>query len=825
LSTTAHFADALGLFAYGSREPFFATYNPASRTGVAHWADPQEVPGKKIWVWGNRDEGYKDSLSDDHSGYIEIQAGLQTTQEMMEFLEPQQSRSFTELWIPTRDTGGISRATRDAVLFLQRQPQPGGGVTATIDLNVTRPLTHARVSVTKDGQIVYQRDADLDPAAAFHAETPSVTAAGKFRVELQDASGQVLLAHREDTYDAVTPAEVKIGGPVNPPPGKRTPEEETLAAGEQEELVRQLDQAAHGYQAALSAAPRSLALRKAAGRLSITLGRFAEALETLAQVPEEDPSDAEVKYYLGVARSESGDDTGARLLWQSVSGDSRFSLAAQYQLACATARAGDRKTAVEMMHALAAHGAGHAAGLEIALLRRLGRTADAQAALAPYLAANPMDSLLGLESTLLGREDSGIWRRLAAGPEWVLDLADDYFAVGLYEDAITLLDRGYPPVAELETEPGAVSPNAYPLIAYYRGYARARLGQSPAADFRLASGQSTLYVNPSRASSYPVLRAAIEFNHLDYTAHYLLGCLLFNSRLTDEALAEWQEARPGAEGIASYYGTVARVLIVAQKNKLAERLIREALARHPNDNDLTQLLASVVNGSGASRPAVPPPSSFSSSTEAAGFALTLLAQNDASGAAHVFQASNFPAEKQPPEVRQAYAELQMRAILSAASSGQCAGLDARIDDFAPENKALAFTFHGFGDLEKQLRMQFYFGLAESLCGDKKAAARRWSRIAKASAPLSSPDYGFPLLAASLTNPAGSSRAIETALDAIRTNGGSVDKSVLLYSEGILLRAAGREEEAIQRFAEGAQTESPFARYLNRSAQYDPPLPR
>jgi hypothetical protein len=205
--------------------------------------------------------------------------------------------------------------------------------------------------------------------------------------------------------------------------------------------------------------------------------------------------------------------------------------------------------------------------------------------------------------------------------------------------------------------------------------------------------------------------------------------------------------------------------------------------------------------------------------------LGLLAQNDLNGAANVFQEKNFPEENQPPEVRQAYAELQLRAIVSAAASGRCAGLDARIDDFAPENKALAFTFQGFAGLAKQLRMQFYFGLAEWRCGDQKAAAKRWSRIAKASAPLSSPDHGFPLLAASLTDPAGSSRAIETALEGIHTSGGSTDKSLLLYSEGILLRAAGREEEAIKRFAEGAETESPFTRYLNRSAQSDPPLPR
>jgi tetratricopeptide (TPR) repeat protein len=526
-----------------------------------------------------------------------------------------------------------------------------------------------------------------------------------------------------------------------------------------------------------------------------------------------------------VARSESGDDSVARLLWRSVSSDSRFGLAAQYQLVCATARAGDRKNAVEMMHAVAAHGAGHAAGLEIALLRRLDRTADAQAALAPYLAADPMDPLLRVEGTLLGREDSGIWRHLAADPEWVLDLADDYFAIGLHEDAIALLDRNYPSLDELETEPGAVLPQAYPLIAYYRGYARARLGQSPADDFRKASTQSTLYVHPYRTSTYPVLRAAIELNPQDATAHYLLGGLLLNRRMTEEALAEWQKARPAADTIPAYYDTVARVLVGVKKNKLAGDLIREALAAHPSDSGLKQLLDGVLNSSGGSWPAGPPPPSFSTPTEAANFALVLLAKNDLDGAASVFQKKNFPEQKQPPEVRQAYAELQLRALLSAASARNCANLGALIDDFAPENQALPFTFHGFGDLTKQLRIQFYFGAVESLCGSKKAAAARWGRIAKASAPLSSPDHAFPLLAASLTNPTGSSRAIETAQESIRTSGNSTDKGLLLYSEGILLRAAGREEEAIKRFAEGAKTESPFARYLNGSAQYDPPLPR
>ncbi len=39
-------------FAYKSREPFFAIYKPAFRSGVAHFADPGMVEGKKIWLWG-----------------------------------------------------------------------------------------------------------------------------------------------------------------------------------------------------------------------------------------------------------------------------------------------------------------------------------------------------------------------------------------------------------------------------------------------------------------------------------------------------------------------------------------------------------------------------------------------------------------------------------------------------------------------------------------------------------------------------------------------------------------------------------------------------
>lgn len=821
-SRSANYIDNLGVFAYGSREPFFAEYNPQLHTGVSHWADPREVPGKKIWVYGTNDRGYKGNLSDDHSGYAEIQSGLMTTQDMMEYLEPQQSRAFTELWIPSRDTRGISRATPAAVLFLQRTPQTGGAVKAAIDVTVTRLLPHASLLLTKGGATVWRQTVDLDPATTFHAETAAVDAAGKFNFELKDASGQVLLAHQEDTYDATIPAEVKIGAPL-PEPGAK----DALGRADEDERVRLLDRSVAEYDTAIETAGKNPAAQKAAGRFWVELRRFPEAVAMLTAARRLDLSDVETAYYLGVAKSATGDDGGARTLWESIVNDPHFGVAAQDRLACALARAGELKTAAAMLHALAALGPGRAVGLEIALLRRMGQTADAQAGLPKALAADPTDSLLRVEAAALGREDAALWTHLAADPEWVLDVADEYLDAGLYRDALALLDRKYPAVGELQTEPGAVLPQDYPLVAYYRGYARLRLGQSPAEDFRAAAAQSTVYVHPYRASSYPVLRAAVEQNPADGTAHYLLGCLLFNSRATGQALAEWDLAKPAAAQIPAYYETVARVLLSINKDdRRAETLVKEGLAAKPGDAGLTGLLAGLHNGavSGGGAPS-PPQTTFTSPLEAADSALAMLADRNQGGAESVFQMRNFPQRKQPLAVRQAYAEVSLQSLLGAAHPGGCAAVAARIDNFAPQNRNLPFTLDGFGDIDRQLRMQFYFGLAESLCGDTQTAQRRWSRIAKVKAPPTSADFAFAVLASSLVDPAGSQRIVETALETVRSGGGPSGKGVRLYVEGMILRAAGRDQEAAARFREGAAEPGAYTHYLNASAQSDPPLPR
>ena len=47
-------------------------------TGIVHYAEYEELPGKKIWSWGSDPDGidWRKTLSDNNSAYMEVQGGL-----------------------------------------------------------------------------------------------------------------------------------------------------------------------------------------------------------------------------------------------------------------------------------------------------------------------------------------------------------------------------------------------------------------------------------------------------------------------------------------------------------------------------------------------------------------------------------------------------------------------------------------------------------------------------------------------------------------------------------------------------------------------------
>src|SRR5437660_8793189 len=193
-------------FSYGSREPYMAVYHPHTRAGVVHYSSPVDLPAKKIWSWGSDEDGldWRTALSDNNSAYVEIQAGMFRDQATYGFLEPQESRVFTEYWIPIRKLGGVSRANPDAVVSVSRHSE--GSVTVTIEAAIilARALRDAAVSVRDGTREVASARALLSPRETFRRAFGGLPASATYTIEIKDQAGKVLLRHTEGKYDFVS---------------------------------------------------------------------------------------------------------------------------------------------------------------------------------------------------------------------------------------------------------------------------------------------------------------------------------------------------------------------------------------------------------------------------------------------------------------------------------------------------------------------------------------------------------------------------------------------------------------------------------------------
>jgi Flp pilus assembly protein TadD len=809
---------ALSVFAHGTREPFFAAYQGSSRTATVHVADPAAVPGKKLWSWGPNDAEIRRALTDDNSEYVEIQAGVFPTQEELEFLGPSGERRFTEYWLPARELDGVTRANTWGVLYFGRRTAQGKSE-LTAELNVTRNLNGARVRILSGSATVWNEAVDLAPARTLSHSFPD-PASGAYRFELLDAKGTLLLAHTEGVYDADPVSSARLGPLPRPDCAHPASAEAFVACNQDNERNGHYYSATINYRKGLVQFPHDAAIEKAAGRLAVGQQRYGEAVRMLEAAAASLPADAEVAYYLGVAQAALGEEERAQATWQRIAADAAFGAAARVETAASLARGGKIGDALERLRqAPALPGFPLRAGrMEVALLRTAGKTAEANQRLSYWLAIDPIDSFLEWERAP-GQPGAALARHLAADPERVLDIADQYLSLGLYKDALAALDRTWPAVPANETEPGAVLPQNYALVAYYRGYCRQKTGGDASADFHLAQGLPLERVFPDRASSFPVLQAALAANPSDASAHWLLGLLEMNADMVDEAIADWQKARALRHGIPALYPLLSQALGDMKGDKAAARVVMAEApkpppaAAAPNALEAGQTAATPgtanseavsvsvpVNGRAASGTAASP-------RDVAGLALVEAAGGNPGRGKNLFTAQNFPQEKQPAEIRKAYIEVQLQALRADVANRHCELVETGFEAIGGEDKSLTFTMYGFEAFMKEPRFQYYLADLEAACGEQKPARRRWTKLAKEREDGSSENFAFPALAAARLDPAEGKARLEAAEGAVEKRLAAAepeDRGLLLYSQGMLLMALGQREKATAAFEAGAK---------------------
>jgi len=823
-------------FAYQTREPFMAVYKPKSKTGVAHYADPKIVTGKKMWIMGrNEFDYYHSKITDNANLYVEIQAGLFADQQTYEFLEPQQSQAFTEYWIPFRGLDGVTRVTPDVVLYASRpeksQAKPQDRNSVTVEINATRAIAAARIRIIAGAGIVFETTADLDPSAVWTRNIE--VGAEPYSIQVVDSSGRPLLEHNEDLFAAAGPSGFKAGPQKLPDWNGRENEWLLLRRGQYNELLSQEAFAQHDYGEALRRSPHNPAFEKAQGRLALSLLRFDEAARQLGLVlAVNGRPDSESLYYEGVAQTRLGRDQAALELLTRVDGKSAFAPAAALESALIAARLLDYPSALKWTELLIADPgrAPRIAGLRAAILRRRGDRAGAVRELERGRAIAPEDPFLRYEGTLAGSGDPVLWSYLAGDAERVLNIADEYFGLGLLDDALALLKHDYSMDNPHFLEPGAVPPGRSALLAYYRAYCETALKIDPAEDLRHASELGTRYQFTNRATSYPVLRAAIEREPADATAHALMGNLDLYSFRVQEAAAEWEKAVSLNPQLEIERKNLAQAL------DLVKRMPAESPVMSRNVDPLPPAESAPVSRAPVSPAPVPPalapaapkpapvisrtlaplPSS-GSPTDLAEAAMLRAASGAVEQASAVFRTQTFSSDKQPLPVRRAYIEVQLQRLLALSEAGKCAGIDDRVETLGlKDDRDIEFTLYGFGQFMRTAHFQYYLGVVEANCGLTRQAEKYWSRAARMKEPASSPDFAYPALAAFRLGGADVKARVAEATKTLESTG-ATDPSVRNLSRGILLRASGMEGAALVQFSDALRaSKETFVQYLAAS---------
>ncbi len=790
----------VSMFVHGSREPFMGVWNPHTNSGTVHFANYDDLPAKKTWSWGADADGldWRKALSDDDSAYVEVQGGLFRNQETYSFLQPRQTIHFSEYWIPVRDIGGITRANLAGVLRLKRN---GGNL--NIGFNVNQPIPGASISVRDGTNSIFNYSADLTPEKTWSHEVQIADPQKQYTIEIHDHAGSLLMRQTEDKYDWTPASEIAVGPqPAHHiPPAESRTEDDWIQLGNDQELNGRLLLALDTYTQLLQKFPNSYSGLKAAGRLASNLLRFEDAVKFLESVHRRNTTDAEVSYYLGIAYDGFGIPSKSREAFENAYRSPDWRAAAALRLGELSAREKDyRQADLYIAEALRiAPSDLRAVEESIAIQRILGKKEQAQARAKVDLDRFPLSYFLRNE---FGISNSDV-QQLANDDSRVFNIARQYMRLGLYEQALDVLSRSYPKPAPDQSEPGATSAARNPMIAYYRGFCREKLGRHATEDYRTASLLPTTYVFPGSAEDLMVLRAAAQANPAEATAHYLLGTLYFSQGLTDQALTEWNHARELNPKIPVLDASIGLALLHV-KNDPEHALVafRDGI-RDDSQNDAVYRGAdqalSILRRSSVERvqalelypdqPKMPSELSFE-------LALNLAESGDFNRATALFRNRFFPRQEGGTNVRQVWVEVQLQRVLKLAKDGHCDQAVPAAHKLGNPVSEVAFTSDGQQPFINSARTNYFLGKMAGRCGDS-GESNKWFRSAAAKSGAGEIIWAW--LSAKELPGFDQTQWTSRLESALQQSNAMAESSAFagwwVYNTGMIDRALGREREA------------------------------
>ena len=539
-------------FAWEARGDFLAGYDHGKDAGVAFVADHAFVPGKKLWTWGTGSEGrlWEKILTDADGPYAELMIGaFSDNQPDYSWIQPYEVRTVTEWWYPIRKIGGVKAANEKAACALTVTDKQ----TARIGFHPTSELAAVRAILKSAGKSIFEETVAAGPGRPYLKEVvlPSCVKEEDLSLVFAAAAGGEIVAYKP-TCRSNAPLPVV----VTPPPAPKdipTVEELYLTGLRLEQFYNPAVEPYPYYEEALRRDPGDYRTNTSLGLLFIKRGIHAEGEACLRKAIDRAtmnytrPKDGEALYYLGIALRAQKKDREAEDAFLRAAWNQAWRAASFQQLAEMSGSRRDLKKSLDLAEASLETNVLNpkALGLKSAILRKSGKFGDAIATAVKAWEFDPLDFWARNELYLLkksggtkdeaGRSLENLAALMRDAPANYLELAADYAACGLWDEAGAVLER----LIELKKK----GSSDFPLLYYFLGYVYDRGGDAAKASgyLRMAEAMPPDYGFPFQAEFIDILGWAESVNPKDARAPYYLGNYLFDLQ-PEKAIAEWEKS-------------------------------------------------------------------------------------------------------------------------------------------------------------------------------------------------------------------------------------------------------------------------------------------
>ncbi|MGN1418435.1 MAG: DUF5107 domain-containing protein [Acutalibacteraceae bacterium] len=515
---------------------FVGGYDDGVNAGILHVADHHVAPGKKQWTWGCGDFGkaWDRNLTDFDGPYVELMTGCFTdNQPDFTFIAPMEEKRFTQYFMPYKHIGTVHNATQDLAMNFEN-----GAVhlyaSGNIDEITVRAIINGVTSQSENVALLPSETAEITINNAEKVEEIRIVKNGRLYLNYM-INGK----KQEPMPPAVCPPE---------PKDCKTTEDLYLYGLHIEQYRHATYLAEDYYLEGLRRDDTDIRLNNAYGLLLLKRGQFAESEPYFRKAIEKatrsnpNPYDSEPYYNLGLSllyqnRLSESYDAFYKSAWSNACQEAAF-----YHLACIAARKGEYETALDHVeNAIIKNSRNYKArNLKSLILRKLGRNDEAVCLAEETAALDPMDVI---SRKLLGEKP-------VMRVDTAIEIALEYKAGGFYGDAVDVL---------LETK------SDYPLVHFHLADLYALLDNREKTKYCLEKGENadSYLCFPHRLDDMLVLVKAIANSTNNAMANYYLGCLYYDKKRYNDAIACWERTAKQKPA----FPTAHRNLALAYYNK------------------------------------------------------------------------------------------------------------------------------------------------------------------------------------------------------------------------------------------------------------------